>query len=334
MRCPSLRDLPAPPEDKQGWPWNVESPQLPDRMPDGAPWPRISIVSATLNQARYIELMLRSVLLQGYPDVELIVHDGGSTDGTLDILKRYDAWITYWVSEADRGQSHALNKGLARASGRLVNTFDSDDYVTAGAFGVVGGFHAQRPDCMIAGDVLRTWEGTVENEIYFPDDVDLETYVQWWRTYHHGGPGIYYPLAHLEKAGAIDESLHYLWDYELTLRCLEQVPLVALRTPLAVIVHSAGSKGMSGSHHFEWDLAEIWKRRRLEFPRLTDEGDRHTAAMLFGSGLKRVLGGHGDGVPFVASGVRMHTRGALAFVASWPLRKWRRWRARTAPLRA
>lgn len=128
-----LSQLPSISKDKSGWPWTEESDPSFYNIKNKA-YPKISIVTPSYNQGHYLEETLRSILLQNYPNLELIIIDGGSTDNTIEIIKKYEPWISYWVSEKDRGQSHALNKGFERVSGNWVGWQNSDDIYFKNAF--------------------------------------------------------------------------------------------------------------------------------------------------------------------------------------------------------
>jgi glycosyltransferase involved in cell wall biosynthesis len=133
MRCPSLKELPPAPPKKNGWPWTEASSRPPDLMPDGSAWPRISVVTPSYNQGEFIEETIRSVLLQGYPNLDYIIIDGGSTDSSVQIIKKYEPWLTFWTTEKDNGQADAINKGLDRATGEIANWLNSDDLLYIGA---------------------------------------------------------------------------------------------------------------------------------------------------------------------------------------------------------
>src|ERR1700750_2702693 len=137
MRCPSLDELPPPPPGKTGWPWTEAGRSVED-FADHSHWPRITIITPSYNQGHFLEETMRSVLLQGYPDLEYLVIDGGSTDNSVALIRKYEAWLAYWTSEADRGQAHAINKGLERVTGSLWGWINSDDLLNQNSLALVG----------------------------------------------------------------------------------------------------------------------------------------------------------------------------------------------------
>src|SRR5690349_18748685 len=93
------------------------------------PLPKISIITPSLNQAKYLEQTIDSVLMQNYPSLEYIVVDGGSTDDSHKIIQKYARHFSYYISERDNGQSNAINKGIKRATGEIINWLNSDDFL-------------------------------------------------------------------------------------------------------------------------------------------------------------------------------------------------------------
>ncbi len=158
MLCPAITELPKPPANQTGWPWTEESERVPDSMPDGRPWPKISVVTPHLNQRPFIEEMIRSILLQGYPDIEHLVIDGGSTDGSLELIAQYSSWVKC-VVEKGEGQSAALNRGFRLATGDLIGWQNSDDFYGPDAFRQAALAAAEHPDCAIFNGMVRGFQG-------------------------------------------------------------------------------------------------------------------------------------------------------------------------------
>jgi glycosyltransferase involved in cell wall biosynthesis len=142
MNSLHVKDLPPPPPDRTGWPWTEGSTLV--ETEDN--WPRISVVTPSYNQVAYLEETIRSVLLQGYPNLEYLVIDGGSNDGSVEIIKKYADYLAYWASERDRGQADALNKGFCKATGAFVGWQNSDDYYHRNAIWEVAKSAQQNPD--------------------------------------------------------------------------------------------------------------------------------------------------------------------------------------------
>lgn len=202
---------------------------IPPTLPDGSPWPRISIVTASFNQEQYIEATILSVANQGYPDVEHIVIDGGSTDGTAAVIESYRDRLAYAVSEPDRGQSHAINKGMARATGGILTWLNSDDMLAPGALHTVAmAFWRSKAD-MVAGVVTLTHEGRCEGHhltscgdgpLPLEDLLDLDG--GWNAEQFFYQPEVMFRRELWERAGArVREDLHYSMDYDLWLRFAE-----------------------------------------------------------------------------------------------------------------
>jgi glycosyltransferase involved in cell wall biosynthesis len=218
----TLKDLPSALPGKTGWPWTEQSDPLPERMLDGAEWPRISVITPSYNQGQFIEETIRSVLLQGYPNFEYIIIDGGSTDNSIEIIKKYENYLTYWVSEPDQGQSHAINKGFARATGQILNWLNSDDWFDKNAFSLVANKLGGPSDVeVIYGDCFLTNSQGKEHRIYTTHEFSVSDLIL--RNFI-GQPTVFFRKELWEKYGGINESLVFALDYELWLRwALENV---------------------------------------------------------------------------------------------------------------
>ena len=232
MRCPTLKDLPLPPHGRNGWPWSEQSAKLPEAMPDGSVWPRISIVTPSLNQGQFIEETIRSVLLQGYPDLEYIIIDGGSTDLSLEIIKKYERWVSYWVSEPDQGQSSGINKGFKRSTGAIGAWINSDDLYEPGVFPKVAeAFSHQQNLVLLYGDCKNIDDMGKVFSLSTSRPYDRDRLIRYWPNFIPQ-PTAFFLCSAFKSLGGLDTSLHFAMDYDFWIRLGSKGP--ALYLPLQV----------------------------------------------------------------------------------------------------
>jgi glycosyltransferase involved in cell wall biosynthesis len=238
-----LKAFPGAPKDKTGWPWTEQvDPSIYARHTN---WPKLTIVTPSYNQAQFIEQTVRSVLLQNYPNLEYIVIDGGSTDNTREILEKYSPWLSYWQSEKDNGQSHAINVGFSLATGAYRAWINSDDYYLNGAFlKVIKAFLAYNVS-FVYGYALNY---NVYSQQFSPVKV-LPVLDYFIRLPWLAQPSCFWAAAIHQP---IWEQLHCSLDYELWLRMVKGNTRKLLKEPLSVATTHANAKTSNPVMSEQW----------------------------------------------------------------------------------
>ena len=194
-----------------------------------AKYPKISIVTPSYNQAQFLERTILSVLNQNYPNLEYIIIDGGSTDCSVEIIKKYESKLAYWVSEPDRGQSHAINKGWKMSSGQILAYLNSDDTYRDGTLFSIAKYFTNHPEVdMVYGDVYVIDE---MDRLVYPficGDFNLKKYIKDCN-YFIPQQAVFFRRQVFEKVGLLDEGLHFKMDRDYFIRigmngCVKRIP--------------------------------------------------------------------------------------------------------------
>lgn len=177
-------------------------------------YPKISIVTPSYNQGKYIEETILSVVNQNYPNLEYIIIDGGSTDDSVSIIKKYEKYLTYWISEPDKGQSDAINKGLKKCTGKLFNWLNSDDTLEPNSlFTLASNYNRHQKKMVFAGYLTIINHPEIPKHHIYTGKTEKDTLIN----YNINQPATYYRLDIFKKIG-INVNLHYVMDLDIWFR--------------------------------------------------------------------------------------------------------------------
>jgi len=261
-------------------------------------FPKISVVTPSFNQAAYLEKCIKSVLAQNYPNLEYIVMDGGSTDGSVDIIKRYEPYITYWQSQPDAGQAAAIGEGFQRSTGTLLSWINSDDFLCKGAlFRVAEAYQKNSSAGLFYGNSF--WVDQTANLRKFFLACPM-TYRQWLyqsSTVFQGS--VFFTENAYKNVGGIDVQLAYAMEYELFLKIAKNFQTIYVPHFLACFRDQPDSKGNNirniGEEEYNHILLELegintrrskyrvqsflskTKRRLFQLPRTTLNRQNYSA---------------------------------------------------------
>jgi glycosyltransferase involved in cell wall biosynthesis len=237
--------------------------------------PKITVITPSFNQGRFIERTIRSVLDQGYSNLEYVIVDAGSTDDTIEIIRRYEDRLAWWVSEPDGGQSDAINKGIERTSGQIISYLNSDDYLLPGALETVVRAFEQSERSWVAGGALDIEEGNPPKRLRVwrpkPPWYCEARYRgrHWWVMvpWHVPQPSSFWRRELFDRHGAFRTDMHYAFDAEFMLRLAFADELPALLPDEFLAVRSVHPEQKTFEMTNSWP--EIHRFGRIYWDRLT-----------------------------------------------------------------
>ena len=244
---------------------------------------KISIVTVSFNQGKFIEDNIKSVIDQNYPNIEHIIIDAGSTDNTLEILKKYEEQVN-WISEPDRGQSDGLNKGFKKATGEIIGWINSDDRLAPGALNKVARFfNDNRDEIAVVGN-----QAIIDEEGKILRIIKSRAYDYDYLLNHAKGitqNSTFFKREVFEKIGYLDESLHFAMDHDFFIRIARLKAMPYINETLAEFRLQTDSKTAMGSYDF---VKELIKIRRKYGGSLLGSGSRSNYYIIITEPLRRI----------------------------------------------
>ena len=232
--------------------------------------PKITIITPTLNQGKYIRETIESVLNQEYPNLEFIIMDGGSTDETPKIVEQYRDHLI-WISEPDHGQAEAINKGIRMATGEIIAFLNSDDYYLPGVLNKIARIFMENPDIQwVSGNYLIINE---KGKLIHPFTIRYKNLFRAFSSHHVLRltnyliqPSTFWRKKVHEEIGFFDQTLRYVFDFDFWLRMIDQYPLYIEKSPLSYFRIHHQSKGGSEYHRqFSEELVVLKRYKHTAF---------------------------------------------------------------------
>ena len=240
---------------------------------------KVSIITPSFNQVEYLESAIRSVLAQGYEDIEYFIVDGGSTDGSVDIIRQYQDQLAWWVSEPDKGQANAINKGLQRATGEVIAWVNSDDVLAPGTVtAAVQVFQGHPEVCLVYGDAISIDQDGAPFHYQAFEQYGVEELVAFHIICQ---PAVFFRKSSLEETGLLDENYHFLLDHRLWLGIAQVGELYHVPEVWAFPRYHSGAKNILKSADFAREAFHLleWMKSQPRLSQLIAENENEVMAM-------------------------------------------------------
>ena len=223
--------------------------------------PRLSVIVPCFNQGHFLATALKSIFSQNYPDLEVIVADGGSTDNSIEVIKSYEQQIALWKSEPDGGQSAAINWGVSHSTGEIVCWLNSDDYFLNRALLHVASAAIRHPDCgLYIGNGLRLDVRTDSLRPYCPHPLSFNRHVLRFGGLYIHQPSMFFRRKTWMDVGGLDVTLNYCMDWDVVLRISSSSKVLLINEFLAVTREYGGTKTTSGGLERVLEVARMTKK--------------------------------------------------------------------------
>ena len=259
----SVEELPPSPEGKTGWPWTEGSAPVPN-APTNGDWPSVLIVMPSYNQGEYLEQCIRSTLLQGYPNMQFFLRDGGSTDSSQDIIKKYAPWIDDWFIGPDGGQCSAINSVLLDVEADFGGWMNTDDFYMPNAI-------QHLAEAALASPEHVVWAGNTEEidtedqhvQMYPPKMGEVHELAQWYLNYGFHQPSSMFRLSLFKELGGLDPKIETCLDVELWIRMRKEGSFGTTEHTISTVRNNPESKAIKFSRRQIVELLSMMYRNDL-----------------------------------------------------------------------